>query len=83
MIDDSLVGLLRCPETGQRVALASGEILDTLLEHQKQGVLRHASGKLVKSVPEAGLLRADGRRVFPIRDGIPILLADEAIDIPG
>jgi uncharacterized protein YbaR (Trm112 family) len=30
---------------------------------------------------EDGLLRADGTLLFPVRDGIPILLLDEAIRI--
>jgi uncharacterized protein YbaR (Trm112 family) len=30
---------------------------------------------------EAGLVREDGRLVFPIRGGIPILLLDEAVRV--
>jgi uncharacterized protein YbaR (Trm112 family) len=30
---------------------------------------------------DEGLLRADGKFLYPIQDGIPIMLIDEAIDM--
>jgi uncharacterized protein YbaR (Trm112 family) len=30
----------------------------------------------------AGLIREDGRVIYPIRDGIPVLLLEDAVTVP-
>jgi uncharacterized protein len=73
-----LVEILRCPETKQRVSIAPPDIV-TRLEHLRQlGQLRERSGNLASDPVEAGLIREDGLLFFPIRNGIPVMLADEA-----
>lgn len=32
---------------------------------------------------DAALIREDGRVAYPVRDGIPVMLAEEAVSIPG
>ena len=31
---------------------------------------------------QAGLVREDGRVIYPIQDGIPVLLREEAVTVP-
>ena len=43
------------------------------------GQMRNRAGELVTEQLDGGLLREDGRFVYPIRRDIPVLLIDEAL----
>lgn len=79
MIDRKLVEILRCPETRQPVALAPRDQLRALNAAIAAGELKHADGRKVEEDLKAALVTADGARIYPVRDGIPIMLTDEAI----
>lgn len=81
MIADSLVALLRCPETGQAVRIAPEDLVRGLEARRAAGELRDNSGNVVAAPVEDGLLREDGARLFPVRGGIPVMLAEESIAI--
>lgn len=80
-----LLALLRCPETRQRLSLALPDMITRLEGERLAGKLRDRSGKPITAAIAAGLLREDRTVLYPICDGIPVLLADEAIAIgaPG
>ena len=82
MIDVALVKILRCPESGQRVALAPIELIQHLESLRLEGTLRDVSNTPVIGAIQCGLLRQDGARFFPIRDDIPVMLREESIQIP-
>jgi len=79
MIDRKLVEILRCPVTRQAVAVASKTQLRELNAAIDAGELCHPGGRKVEASLEAALLTSDGTRIYAVRDGIPIMLADEAI----
>lgn len=79
MIDRKLVEILRCPVTRQAVSLAPKDRLRELNAAIEAGTLAHADGRKVEAPLEAALLTADDARIYAVRDGIPIMLADEAI----
>ncbi len=69
--------LLRCPESGQRLALASAEVLAGLEALRREGALSvpATAPQWDPSLPlEAVLVREDGRVGYPVQGGIPILL---------
>ena len=82
MIADELLALLRCPESQQPLTLAADEIVAQIEAERVAGRLRDCTGRLVGEPVEGGLVRADGALFFPIRAGIPILIATEAVALP-
>ena len=80
-MDPELLSILRCPETRQPLAPAPAELLASLNERIRRGDVRNHSGGAVTERCEAGLLREDGKALYPVRGGQPILLVAEAIPL--
>jgi len=73
--------LLRCPQTGLKLAPAPASLLDQLRAEHAAGRLLYESGKKVNAPPIAALLREDGKMLYPVCDGIPVLIKEEAIPL--
>ncbi|MCB1554225.1 MAG: hypothetical protein KDJ14_10510 [Xanthomonadales bacterium] len=78
-LDKRLLEILCCPESKQPVHLLDAQQLDRINRAQHAGALNHLDGSAVAKRLDAGLLTADGRRVYPVEDGIPVMLVDQAI----
>jgi uncharacterized protein YbaR (Trm112 family) len=79
MVNDDLLRILVCPDTKQPVALAPQAMVDALNARIRQGTLRDAGGEELTRPIEAGLLRQDGRVLYPIIDDIPRMLIERGI----
>lgn len=81
MISPELLKILVCPETRQELTLADASVVEKLNRAIRDGsVLNRGNEKVVEAV-EGGLIRKDGRFLYPIRSGIPILLIEEALPL--
>ena len=58
-------------------------LLDKLNKKIETGELQNQGGSVVKEKLDGGLIRADQIMVYPIRDGIPIMLIEEGISVKG
>ena len=75
--------MLCCPETKEDVSLVTGDLIEKLNKMAEAGQLRNRGGETVKEKMESGLLRADRKFLYPVREDIPIMLIDEAIPVEG
>ena len=78
-VDPELLAILRCPESLQPVRLADDSVVRRFQDQARQGALQSISGSKVKADFEDLLIRQDEKRAYLIRDGIPVMLIDEAV----
>jgi uncharacterized protein YbaR (Trm112 family) len=78
-VDPELLSILRCPESLQDFRLAEDSVVLRLREFAQQGILKNLKGGKVPADFEAILVRQDGKRGYLVRDGIPVMLIDEAV----
>ena len=83
MIDPGLLKILCCPETHQELHLAGARLIDQLNGQASAGALKNRAGQAVQEKIEGGLIRADGKYLYPIRHTIPVMLVDEGIPLTG
>jgi uncharacterized protein YbaR (Trm112 family) len=83
MLDPELLALLVCPETLKDVSLATPDETARLNEAIRQGRVRTAAGKAMGQPIDGALIRIDRVVAYPIRDGIPVMLAAEGLAIAG
>ena len=80
-IDSDLLKILVCPDDRSALCVAEPALIVSLNSQIEQGALKNRAGRLVTERIDSGLIRADGKFMYPIRDDIPIMLIDEAIKI--
>ena len=85
-MDRKLLDILCCPVTKQPLALLDTTELAALNAAIAAGGLPRADGSTQSDSISEGLITRDHQTLYRIDDGIPVLLADEAIataSIPG
>jgi uncharacterized protein YbaR (Trm112 family) len=83
MIDQKLLEIVVCPISRQPLRIAEERLIDRLKEAILAGRVKDKAGRPVTAPIREGLIRQDGLVMYPIRDDIPVLLADEGICMEG
>jgi uncharacterized protein len=80
-IDKELLAILCCPETKQAVSLAEESLIQKLNAAVVRGELKNAGNRPVSGELDGGLIRADRKILYPIRENIPVMLIEEGIPL--
>lgn len=81
LVPEWILGILRCPNSGTSLAVASAKLISQLSDRYKQSVVTNKIGRSVLEIPTQGLVSKDGRWFYGVHQGIPCLLPDEAIEL--
>jgi uncharacterized protein YbaR (Trm112 family) len=80
-VDPELLEILVCPETRQPVRPASADVLASLNAGIRAGRVRNRAGQTLSQPIAEALLREDAKVLYPVEDGIPVMLIDESIEL--
>jgi uncharacterized protein YbaR (Trm112 family) len=78
-MDKKLLSILCCPVTHKGLSLARADLLKSVNAAIAAGKLvNHDGAKLAEELTEA-LVTDDGKTLYPVNDGIPVLLESESV----
>ncbi|HNV24622.1 MAG TPA: Trm112 family protein [Nitrospira sp.] len=80
-LDKDLLAILCCPETKQAVVLADDLLIQKVNGAIERGQLKNKAQKPVTEKLDGGLVRADNKILYPVREDIPVMLIDEGIPL--
>jgi uncharacterized protein YbaR (Trm112 family) len=80
-MDKRLLTILRCPVSHKGLSVLKKDKLARINTAIQAGdLVNHDGAKLADALAEA-LVTDDGKRVYPVADGIPVLLEGESISM--
>ncbi len=77
-MDKKLLSILCCPVTHKGLSLARASVLSSVNTAIEAGELLNRDGAVVTEKLKEALVTDDGKTLYPINDGIPVLLEGEA-----
>jgi len=80
-VNPKLLEILICPESRQPLAQADAALLARLNAEIEAGRLRSRGGDAVTRAIAEGLVREDGKVLYVVDDGIPVMLVEESIEL--
>ena len=80
-MDKRLLTILRCPVTHKGLSLARGTTLKAVNAAIDAGALSNRDGRVLDVALDEALLTEDGKVLYPIANGIPVLLESESINM--
>ncbi len=78
-MDPEFLKILVCPKTRKPLREATADELSRVNQAIQKGQAKNDAGETVEQPLESGLVPEEGNVIYPVRDGIPVLLTTEAI----
>lgn len=81
-MQNDILNEIICPKTGKSLVFISEELLLKLNHKIKERSLKNESGEKIELFLEQALcIQENPEVVYPVRDGIPVLIQEEAISL--
>jgi uncharacterized protein YbaR (Trm112 family) len=80
-MDKRLLSILRCPVTHKGLSLAKGAMLKDVNAAIDSGKLSNQDGQVLAEPMSEALVTDDGKVLYPIAKGIPVLLEGESVNM--
>lgn len=80
-MDKKLLSILCCPVTHQGLSLARADMLNKVNAAISAGELSNRDGSKLSATLAEALVTDDARLLYPVNDGIPVLLEGESIGL--
>ena len=80
-MDKRLLTILRCPVTHKGLGLAKRAVLDSVNTAIAAGAVSNRDGRQLAEPFAEALVTDDGKILYPVADGIPVLLEGESVNM--
>ncbi|MGB5245436.1 MAG: Trm112 family protein [Woeseia sp.] len=80
-MDKKLLTILCCPVSHRELTLARAELLQSVNDRIRAGNLANREGRTLDAELAEALVTSDGKLLYPVADGIPVLLEGEAVGL--
>lgn len=80
-MEKRLLNILRCPVTHKGLGLARRDLLGRVNSAIEAGELRNRDGTALTTTLDAALVTDDAKLLYPVVNGIPVLLEGESIHL--
>ena len=80
-MDKRLLSILCCPVTHKGLILAKSDLLSRINSAIAAGSLENRDGQTLSESLKEALITDDGKTLYPINDGIPVLLEGESVTL--
>ena len=80
-MDKRLLAILRCPVTQKELSLAKTATLKEVNAAIDSGKLSNRDGRVLDAPLSEALVTDDGKVLYPVANGIPVLLEGESVSL--
>lgn len=80
-MDKRLLTILRCPVSHKGLAVARGDVLDRVNAAIAAGSVSNRDGTVMSEPLSEALVTDDQKLIYPVANGIPVLLEGESISL--